>query len=751
MSDDRIGQPVDLANLLLKMGKDVADRQYQAGDITESEYKDRIKILYPGLELIELPDKRADGGKPKKFQAGSSTLDDPNSLDIMAPFKSPDMGLGSAPIGDVTQILPLLAMGAFAATPSLLEKDEEARLREKGYIVPPKGLSDEEKKRLGLDGSPVGGGTTPTKEEDKLPTTTAGELPEVIDPNPPPFPIPEPTKPEPEGGGFTQLTEEEKALLFPPYMTMGDKKESKALVPTKMMENIDDIDIGDQPINKRFSKVDDYIKSNYSGNEKKTLEQWTNELTDPQKGLGLELRDSGKLGFLNNAIAAGRDKDKLTSSELLELFNSSDIPNQIAANYFTGSAKKLGENQELLPQNVRAELQRLNEMDMVFRPGPLGDFMAEYKSAVEQQLTKVKDARNREEASLALAEIPNIFDEILDRYPDVTADMVSKTRQNNTILTAISNTRETLANNQFTNEHMTVGFPNLRVENYSVLTHSFEPAYGQASRLDAHNETHPLSGHDIAFSRSAKLLNYANDKKGTVMMELQTDIFDGKVKAENIKFPGSQPKEGSDLRYEDANDNFYPFSGGAQYWIKQVLKDNLEKAIADGDAFLGWSPADVVAVYEQAGDSSSDVYKGFKTIYDGRIAKYIKDINKDITKRGKQLGLNDEQLKSVQLQVKDNGIYRFERRPGDGYSYPTSDQYVAKMDQFPGLKNHVRVAGNEKDLVLINMPYIDLQAEGFDLELFKKIGLPQFKKGGKTSNDNKGDPLIDIEIFMGSI
>ena len=47
MSDDRIGQPVDLANLLLKMGKDVADRQYQAGDITESEYRNRIKILYP--------------------------------------------------------------------------------------------------------------------------------------------------------------------------------------------------------------------------------------------------------------------------------------------------------------------------------------------------------------------------------------------------------------------------------------------------------------------------------------------------------------------------------------------------------------------------------------------------------------------------------------------------------------------------------------------------------------------------------
>ena len=40
-------------------------------------------------------------------------------------------------------------------------------------IVPPKGLSEEEKKRLGLDGTPVGGGTTTLKDEDKLPTTTA--------------------------------------------------------------------------------------------------------------------------------------------------------------------------------------------------------------------------------------------------------------------------------------------------------------------------------------------------------------------------------------------------------------------------------------------------------------------------------------------------------------------------------------------------------------------------------------------------
>ena len=748
MSDDRIGQPVGFSNLILKMGKDIADTQYKAGDITADEYKERIKILYPGLELIKLPDKKADGGKPKKFQAGASTLDDPNSLDIMAPFKSPDMGLGSAPLGDVTQLLPLLALAGVAITPSLLNKsepvEEDVIYTPGGIIIkPPAGISEEEKKRLGLGGYvPVGGGTTPLDEKDKLPQSTGGPPPEKIDTTII-DPIPEPVD---MSGGFTPIPEEERMQI----LTMGDKKkESKALVPSKMMENIDDIDIGELPINKRFSKVDDYIKSNYSGNEKKTLEQWTNELSDPQKGLGLELRDSGKMGYLNNMIATGSDKDKYTALELLELLQSG--PNQIEANYFTGSAKKLGEDQELLPQNVRTELQRLNEMDMVFRPGPLGDFMAEYKGAVEQQLTKVLNASNREEASFALAEIPNIFDEILSRYPNVTADMVSKTRQNNTILNAISNTRETLTNNQFTNEHMTVGFPNTRVENYTVLTHSFKPEYDQASRLNAHNDTHPLSGYDIAFSRSTKILNYANDTKGTVMMELQTDIFDGKVKSEDIKFPGSQPPEGSTEVYETASDNFYPFSGGAQYWIKQVVKDNLEKAIADGDAFLGWSPADVVAVYEQASDASSDVYKGFKTIYDGRILKYIKDINKDITKRGKMLGLNDEQLKSVQLQVKNDGMYRFEKRPGDGYSYPTSDQYVAKMENFPGLKNHVRVAGNDKDLVLINMPYIDLKAEGFDLELFKKIGLPQFKKGGKTTNNNKGDPLIDIEIFMGTV
>ena len=72
-------------------------------------------------------------------------------------------------------------------------------------IVPPKGLSEEEKKRLGLDGTPVGGGTTTLKDEDKFPTTTAGDMPEVIDPSPPSFPgtTDQTLKDLIAGGGFT--------------------------------------------------------------------------------------------------------------------------------------------------------------------------------------------------------------------------------------------------------------------------------------------------------------------------------------------------------------------------------------------------------------------------------------------------------------------------------------------------------------------------------------------------------------------
>ena len=59
MSDDRIGQPMSLSQLVLLIGKRAADTQLERGDITKEEHKERIKILFPDLELV---DNKAGGG-----------------------------------------------------------------------------------------------------------------------------------------------------------------------------------------------------------------------------------------------------------------------------------------------------------------------------------------------------------------------------------------------------------------------------------------------------------------------------------------------------------------------------------------------------------------------------------------------------------------------------------------------------------------------------------------------------------------
>ena len=112
-------------------------------------------------------------------------------------------------------------------------------------IKPPKGLSEEEKKKLGLDGTPVGGGTTTLKDEDKLPTTTAGDMPEVIDPSPPPFPgtTDQTLKDLIAGGGFTPTDMPDMSI-----MTMA-KPKSKPEIKTGQ-EYYDDLG-GDDDIVQR--------------------------------------------------------------------------------------------------------------------------------------------------------------------------------------------------------------------------------------------------------------------------------------------------------------------------------------------------------------------------------------------------------------------------------------------------------------------------------------------------------------------
>ena len=77
MSDDRIGQPMSLSQLILLVGKNAADTQLARGDITQDEYDERIKILFPDLELV----KKSNGGmmnindmtRPLSFAAGGPT------------------------------------------------------------------------------------------------------------------------------------------------------------------------------------------------------------------------------------------------------------------------------------------------------------------------------------------------------------------------------------------------------------------------------------------------------------------------------------------------------------------------------------------------------------------------------------------------------------------------------------------------------------------------------------------------------
>jgi len=682
--------------------------------------------------------------KKKKFQSGAaSVLDDPNILDVLPQIQKPN--LQSDQVGDIRALLPLLAMGVTAAAPSVLNNDKtrEGKLREKGYIVPPEGLSDEEKKQLGLDGSPVGGGTTPLKDEEKLPTTTAGDLPEVIPSSPPPFPLPEPTKAEPVGGGTSQLTEEEKAMLFPPYLTMGDKKkESKALVKKTMMPTLDDLPdlTGDKNMAPRFNQTEDYIRSNYTGTEEKTIDQWVNELVDPQKGLTLELRDSGLAGVLLRLNSTDGDK-KITSAQLLsEILN---FPSQLDAFNIPGSDlnqasfKIMGNNQELFPQVLNTELNKIQNLEMVLRPGPVSDFMERYKDLLISGYQELMGVTDRDKAADILTNLATQRRDLM-LESDVTQEMLDANRQYTIFEDSQRTVGQTFRNNVFTNEHMSIGLPGTQSQDYQVLTHNFKPAYDQDARLEQHNSSHPTADHTIAFSRGRQIMNDANNETGYVIMEMQSDVHRN-LKGKDITFPDS---------INDASKNFYPFSGGQQFWVKQVLKDNIENAIIKGDSFVGWVPGEVVSVYEQA---DKDNYKGFKTIYNKQTVKFIERLNKDITKRAKQLGLTEEQAQMATLKIKNDGRYVFPNQD-TGFIEGTAIRYRDQLrsGNYPGLEDYVREGPNGQ-LILVNMPYVDLKkSDTFDPELFKRIGFPQFKKGGKTKS-SKADPLIDIEIFFESV
>jgi len=677
--------------------------------------------------------------KKKKFQSGAaSVLDDPDILDVIPMIRRPNlMGdptkLGAADLG------PLLAMMAAGTYPAVSAMTE-AEARDRGIIIPPDELSEEEKKRLGLYGGMVGGGFEQLSEKDRLPNTTAGEIPEIDTKLPPTTQVPE-EKVGPVGGGFTPLTDEEK---LPTIITMSDQKKkedtSKALVPTKMMESLADLpdpmETYQSEIAPRFSQTEDYLKSNYTAGEKKLLNDWVNELFNPQKGLTLELRDTGLAAQLEQ-INQADPKRKVTAKELLELVQGAD--NQLAG---FGNYQIMGGDQELFPQTVQNAINGINEMDVVMRPGQLSDFVDRYKNLVTDNLKSIQNSTDRDTAADSLARIQIQTQELLAEE-GIDPSMLERNREYAKIQDYIRQVGSTLQGTVFTNEHMNIGLPGTRAEDYSVITHNFNPKFGQENRTSEHNTSHPTADNTIAFSRGRKIQNYENGDQGSIIMEMQSDVHRNKPA---IQYPTSS----NDFT---SSKNNYPYAGGAQYWVKQVMKDRLTQALIDGDDFLGWVPGEVVSHYEGA---DKDNYKGFINIYNNKTNEFIKKLNKDITKRGKALGMSDDEISMATLKVRNDGQYKFDSG---------GDEYFSRVrqNQFPGMEKYVRTGEKtrsreefaydqiENTLQLINMPYIDLKArEDFDPNLLKKIGFPQFKKGGKTKT-SKANPLIDIEIFFESI
>ena len=68
-SDDRIGQPINISDMFLQIGKNIADTQLERGDITKKEYDDIIKILYPKPKIV-----KKDGGIVQMSNGGDPLL-----------------------------------------------------------------------------------------------------------------------------------------------------------------------------------------------------------------------------------------------------------------------------------------------------------------------------------------------------------------------------------------------------------------------------------------------------------------------------------------------------------------------------------------------------------------------------------------------------------------------------------------------------------------------------------------------------
>ena len=252
----------------------------------------------------------------QKFQAGGTAgvLDFDAIPEIMGNIKRPNLMGDPTKIG-LESLGPLFAMAAAGMYPAVSAMTE-AEARDRGIIIPPEGKSEEEKRK---EVEPVGGGFTPLSDEDKLPQSTAGEIPKIDTKLPPTTTKPE-EKAEPVGGGFTPLEDKDK---LPTIMTMtkdkADLKTGKEYYDD--LGGFDDVVTRNVLVNKNRRYIDIFTgKTNQDRKDRNTIRYNVSQNKDVNKFIE-NVKNLPKQSGFGDADAQTR-----YTQEIVEQF--SDLYNQ---------------------------------------------------------------------------------------------------------------------------------------------------------------------------------------------------------------------------------------------------------------------------------------------------------------------------------------------------------------------------------------------------------------------------------------
>ena len=296
----------------------------------------------------------------------------------------------------------------------------------------------------------------------------------------------------------------------------------------------------------RWSKVDEYVQTKYSGSaskSKKKLSKWKKELEDADgANLKTEMKDNGMSFQIGKLIEEGGD-ETIDAVQFLNLTQELlGRNNQIKRGYseFVGAdqlgnltgAAKVGT--EITPdatrQVVSAAKSELANIP-VTATGKTGRVLQEYKMAVQSMIDELEVlAGGTSKRTFKGTENPSL---IIDKYTKQILPNILKKAKNpniNLLYTEaqkmnglVDRFKRLNVNPRLSSSFKDTGWPGTRTEDYSIIEQGFTPQKGQASRHEAHNTGHPSSPNAVSWSRSID--KTTTDGRVTEnIMEAQSDV-----------------------------------------------------------------------------------------------------------------------------------------------------------------------------------------------------------------------------------